>query len=85
MNPSTSDIVATTSAEALAMGKWVICAKHPSNDWFEENFKNALIYTSPTDFSEKLQYAEVGQNLASALAAVLLCNGTLSVGLDGSQ
>lgn len=45
------------------MGKWVICPRHPSNKWFEEYFRNALIYDTPEEFAKKLQYAEVRQSL----------------------
>jgi len=56
INASTSDVVATTSMEALAMGKWLICAEHACNV-FVSNFSNCLIYRSPEEFSKHLEHA----------------------------
>ena len=72
MNPSTSDVVATTSAEALAMGKWVICADHPSNTFFAQ-FDNCLIFHNAAEFSRQIQHAQVYASCMQKLGSKKAC------------
>jgi digalactosyldiacylglycerol synthase len=56
VNPSVTEVLCTTTAEALAMGKFVIIPNHASNTFFQQ-FPNCLQYQTKAEFVTLMQYA----------------------------
>lgn len=56
VNPSLTEVLCTTTAESIAMGKWVVIPSHPSNAFFEQ-FPNCLMYRSRRGFVTQLKTA----------------------------
>ena len=56
VNPSVTEVLCTSTAEAVAMGKFVIIPDHPSNQFFKQ-FPNCLFYTTKSEFCDRLDWA----------------------------
>jgi digalactosyldiacylglycerol synthase len=56
VNPSVSEVLCTVTAEAIAMGKFVIIPNHPSNTFFQQ-FSNCLQYDDSEGFCSQLHFA----------------------------
>lgn len=57
VNPSITEVLCTSTAEAVARGRFVLVPCHPSNAFFAA-FPNCLQYTTKSEFVALLRYAQ---------------------------
>jgi glycosyltransferase involved in cell wall biosynthesis len=60
INLSLSEMLCTSTAEALAMGKFAILPDHPSNHFFKQ-FKNALFYQNEEEAIRLIRKTETSE------------------------
>jgi digalactosyldiacylglycerol synthase len=53
VNPAKTEVLASSSMEALAAGRWLIVPRHPENRLFER-FANCLTYGDVSEFATRL-------------------------------
>lgn len=91
VNASTTEMLCTVTAEALAMGKHVVLAEDPSNAYFKANFPERCHFFNlqdPSSFHRALQDAlekEGPLPLSSAAEALLSWDAALERFYDASQ
>ena len=56
VNCSKSEMMCTSTANALAMQQWVIITNHPSNQFYSQ-FRNCLTYNTLDEFVKQFEYA----------------------------
>lgn len=81
INASKSEMLCTTTAEALGQRKFVILPRDPSNELFYP-FQNALCYSSPEEFQACLRHALSHQPVADPLEASLSWDAAVDRLLD---
>ncbi|MDQ5920960.1 MAG: digalactosyldiacylglycerol synthase [Pseudomonadota bacterium] len=63
INTSRSEVLCTTTAESIVMGKIVIIPKHPSNESFY-HYTNVFLYNNAVEFKSALDKAKILNSLS---------------------
>eukprot|EP00929_Paragymnodinium_shiwhaense_P057255 TRINITY_DN28655_c0_g3_i2.p1 TRINITY_DN28655_c0_g3~~TRINITY_DN28655_c0_g3_i2.p1 ORF type:complete len:642 (+),score=163.65 TRINITY_DN28655_c0_g3_i2:90-2015(+) len=91
VNPSTTEVLSTVTGEALAMGKHVVLAEHPSNKFWQDNFADRCHFFKPRDVTsfraavEAALSVEERTPLTQKQAALLSWDSAVDRLFDASQ